>query len=1464
MKKLSLLFALFLAFACTHSSLASHIYGSDMSWESLGGDSFLVVMTVLRDCNGVGLAQMPFTIESKCDTFYVPTVFSNQKTDITPLCTQSCSRCSDPQCSFAYGIETESYSAIVKLADIRKNGCCEVRIVASGCCFSSAYTNMNTGGFKQEIIINICNADGLSSPQYDSYPFAFACVGVDFSLSHKVSYANDTINNSDYVYSLNCPNLTYSSPYSITKPLNFLSFPDNTKAAPRGFHLDSITGRMQYRPMKQEITMMGIKVEQYKNGKHIGTSYRQFTNVSLKCPSTQNSMRTGFTHTILITKDEQVNSILPFEFSKALDPKTSLKFTSVDTSLKIKYPKISGRYLYADLFFDPSSLNLNPGDTLKRSFTLSYDYCPFPFLDNVQINFIVAKKDTTKYKLTRTQKTCGKYELSVQTSYPEFENLQWKINNRIVHNSRYFFDSTYSYTPLEKDTQFIEAILLTEDTTSSSKALIQKTFYDTIVPNNVGYHLKLSTSDTSYCPGETYKNEVIFATHKTYANRYKIYWDYMNIHSSSEKIEFEINNLLNNTVRVNIRDFVENCSIYEDIIIPVKKSQLTILDTQLTKCTSDTFSFGLRKFNNGIGKWYGPGVKGNRFYSDTLDDGSYILSNKIESKGFCDIKQLPVAFSEVPKLLIDTLLEVCHAKKEINLNSFYPEVTWTGQGMISNHIFKYTGSAANTIVLNARITSEAGCSETGKMKIHVGGLSRPNPLGIQDTAFCFSAGESPLELSGLGTGSLDLPATKYFKRDGKHILKMKNFSVGNTKVQYYGPDKWGCPNSSKFTVTRHSKTVGPVIATNLNSNRCEGDTALIELKSNPQAQQWKGDGVIKVGKKFYLDPRKLKNLYSKITAKLFDNVGCPGTSAADFKYKDTIDFKFTKFADTICENIDDYFLPQIPKGFYGKWTEPTQTLPVTLNKVDIGSARPTTYNFKLIDTLYLICTSPTFNLTVTPYQSPKLISDTFACSTSPNILLRKYPQFVTTWEGDNVFKSGSDYYLDVKNQVTSLDSVLLHVVHQASKCSTTYSNQVTVYDTMIRPYALNVAICAESKVFRMPDFKDKKGQYVKGFWSVDGTSNSSGSNIYIREQDSGMQKAYFTPYYSEDDAYYCLQTDTSYIDIIKTPFVSKSITKNTSLCIESNTIYNLDNPGGLIFKGNKLDSNSGIYYYNLGNHNNESRLKIDIYHKGQKCASHRGKVFTFKTYISKLVNENDEVHCREENQSFQIKLNNPSKDWEAPFEIINNDGDLSVIPSTAPAGTYRYVLTQIRNVVCKDSVEKFVTIVDKPDPTFTIDPQTKGKIPFSVTFQPTLNTKVKRLFWELGNGDTLSSTGDQNFIYTEVGKYKVTLTAYSKLTGCIDTSSAFIIADEADGVNNLSSQSITVYPNPSSNTIWINIPNADFENLTIYNSLGQEMKSKRIENLDLVTISISELPQGSYILELTRGQHFIRKTFIKK
>ena len=263
-------------------------HGGQIEWESLGNDSFKITVSVYRDCNGPYAYNYPSRLSSTCGTKRLA-MKSVSVEDITPVCSQQCSRCGSGSCTFKFGIQKYVFTGVVSLADWKKNSCCLVTISWGNCCRTASIT---TGGarnnFYMKADMNVC-ASSVAELNYQKDPLSLACMGREFYTNHfeiSTNNAQDSV-----VYGLREPlqsaasRMIWSSPYSYDKPIYFLGFPKTNRDAPSGFHVDALTGEMNFTPMKEEVTMLSMQARVWRKGVYLGSVMREHVFMTIKCPN---------------------------------------------------------------------------------------------------------------------------------------------------------------------------------------------------------------------------------------------------------------------------------------------------------------------------------------------------------------------------------------------------------------------------------------------------------------------------------------------------------------------------------------------------------------------------------------------------------------------------------------------------------------------------------------------------------------------------------------------------------------------------------------------------------------------------------------------------------------------------------------------------------------------------------------------------------------------------------------------------------------------------------------------------------------------------------------------------------------------------------------------------------------------------------------------------------------------------
>ena len=261
MKKLILL-STFIFLFCQSSLQASHIMGGDLTYTCLGGNTYMMELTIFRDCNGIPLGNqetLSFS-SSTCGTMtQTVSLLTGYPEIVTPICAGVVDKCSSP--SGTFGVQKYVYQAAITLA-----GCWtaanDITASWSSCCRNNAITTLTMSGatyFSANLdATQNCN----TSPHFLNNPLFFAETNTQTVYSDG-GYDPD---GDSLVFSLmNCQSavntvVSYSSPFSGTNPLSTTN----------GISLDASTGKMVFTPNATQAGVVCIRIEEYRNGAKIG------------------------------------------------------------------------------------------------------------------------------------------------------------------------------------------------------------------------------------------------------------------------------------------------------------------------------------------------------------------------------------------------------------------------------------------------------------------------------------------------------------------------------------------------------------------------------------------------------------------------------------------------------------------------------------------------------------------------------------------------------------------------------------------------------------------------------------------------------------------------------------------------------------------------------------------------------------------------------------------------------------------------------------------------------------------------------------------------------------------------------------------------------------------------------------------------------------------------------------------
>ncbi len=280
-QKLWLIFTV-VAILFSQPLFSTHAQSADITYQCLGGNQYQINLSFYRDCAGVNAPNsVNITISSaSCNQNFTAnlTQLPGTGVDVTPICATmqtTCNGGANP------GVEEYLYQGIVNLPA----NCTDWLFSFTLCCRNNAINTINNPGGENiyvEARLNNFDYPCNSSPVFSNPPVSFPCVGQTSCFNHG---AFDADGDSLY-YTLQAPatgpntTVTYVPGYSAQQPLQ--SNPAVT--------FNSANGDICMTPSLQEVTVLAVKVEEYRNGVLIGSVVRDIQLRTVICNNTLPSL----------------------------------------------------------------------------------------------------------------------------------------------------------------------------------------------------------------------------------------------------------------------------------------------------------------------------------------------------------------------------------------------------------------------------------------------------------------------------------------------------------------------------------------------------------------------------------------------------------------------------------------------------------------------------------------------------------------------------------------------------------------------------------------------------------------------------------------------------------------------------------------------------------------------------------------------------------------------------------------------------------------------------------------------------------------------------------------------------------------------------------------------------------------------------------------------------------------------
>ena len=259
-----------------NDAYSTHGAGLDISYKCLvqgaNSDTYEITVRYYRDCSSPTSAGNIFLLEysSSCNngTVFLPQI--SGPVFITPLCLGSSSPCNNGTL-----VELEEYVYRTNISLAHCNDW-SIRVCATGNRNNVISTISNPGSENMCVEarvnnLNFCN----NSPTFTEYPAPYICVGQTYCYNNG---AIDTDGDS-LVYSLEVPDngsggVTYIGGYSAQNPITGTT------------SFDPLTGDLCMNATQAEVSVLAMKITEYRNGLEIGSVIRDIQVIVLSCLTT--------------------------------------------------------------------------------------------------------------------------------------------------------------------------------------------------------------------------------------------------------------------------------------------------------------------------------------------------------------------------------------------------------------------------------------------------------------------------------------------------------------------------------------------------------------------------------------------------------------------------------------------------------------------------------------------------------------------------------------------------------------------------------------------------------------------------------------------------------------------------------------------------------------------------------------------------------------------------------------------------------------------------------------------------------------------------------------------------------------------------------------------------------------------------------------------------------------------------
>lgn len=913
--------ALFLA----NTAQANHVMGGAIEWDDLGNDRYRVKVIIYRDCNGILGTMRNMTITGSCSGIQAGTQTQSLPVDITPVCATSCTRCDARSCNFPYGVQRVVLTRVVDVSQFKKNGCEELVVKWSTCCRNSSITNST---FYLEAKIDVDTKAPNSSVKWSEEPKNIFCLSEDFkeNLGGRRRNRDTTgVPLDSMVYSL-APMQTgsgpvnYKSPYSATKPLDYLGFPKNYSPSqfPNGFHLDSTTGMLRFRPTKLNQSAIVVQAETYRNGKRIATTMRELMVITIKCPTNNPPVLSGVNCAKPQVQDINLNVCIGQKvcFTMCATDKDSDDTVHIDVLDSLPGMTVSktmkGRLEEIEICWNPSAAQAQDKPYEIRVFAYD-DNCPMEGRDMQNIRIKVNKQNALplKHQIAPVNAACGEFELKGSATDNALNNSwTWYLHDsiRLHHDSIADKQSSFN-THFRQNGRYPVKMV-------AQRFGCKDSLYDTVVVSKMKPIQYLAPNDTALCHPFAFKDSIRASGGHDSLSFSWLQQQAVTVGDTlSPEIHFttkapnSVNDNSPQTIYFSITD-KEGCRVEDSFAVTSTFSYQVNLLQNDSFCSDSLFLPLDSQFTGFVsGQWNSSGVRNNHLNSFGPNASKHDLWYQAVADDYCVTDSATIWRFPLPVVSAGASITACTNMQPFALKGSPSGGSWSGN-FVQNNLFVTATAAKGQHWLRYSYTDQNECTATDSARITVLDY-KPKITLPKDTFVCQN--QMPLALSA---------SPSLGNWQGQHLSQQNNqwyfdptsAGIKTHELIYTGFDSIACQNQDTLLIEVKAP---PTVNAGKDILHCfDGPVDTITLNGKPQGGSWRGN--LAFGKTTVAYAQRSSIGRHIHTYRFTDQFGCKNE---DFM---TIDVRSRPnvnagSADTLCAPDGAVSIPVQPTPLGGSW-----------------------------------------------------------------------------------------------------------------------------------------------------------------------------------------------------------------------------------------------------------------------------------------------------------------------------------------------------------------------------------------------------------------------------------------------------------------------------------------------------------------------------------------------------------------